>query len=53
MCRRPWISPWIPADPHGLPPETYPSWRRIEIARREEEQRVDQAGEKESDPPRR
>lgn len=27
-------SPWIPLDPDGLPPETYPQWRRDEIARR-------------------
>lgn len=26
-------SPWIPLDPDGLPPETYPQWRRDEIAR--------------------
>ncbi len=26
--------PWIPLDPDGLPPETYPQWRRDEIRRR-------------------
>jgi hypothetical protein len=29
-------NPWIPADPDGLPPETYPAWRRQEMARRAE-----------------
>lgn len=27
-------SPWIPADPDGLPPRTYPQWRRQEAERR-------------------
>ena len=26
---------WIPLDPDGLPPETYPAWRKHELARRE------------------
>ncbi len=29
-------SPWIPADPDGLPPRTYPQWRAQEQARRDE-----------------
>ena len=28
-------SPWIPLDPDGLPPATYPSWRAQEQARKE------------------
>ncbi len=27
--------PWSPADPDGLPPRSYPAWRRLEQARRE------------------
>ena len=29
-------SPWIPLDPDGLPPATYPSWRAQEEARKEQ-----------------
>jgi len=30
-------SPWVPLDPDGLPPATYPSWRAQEQRRRRTE----------------
>jgi hypothetical protein len=29
----PAINPWVPLEPGGLPPRTYPMWRRQEAAR--------------------
>jgi hypothetical protein len=31
---RPPANPWIPLDPDGLPPRTYPLWRKQETERR-------------------